>query len=118
MSSKVKVEEPGDTSLVAGEIMDRYAFEGVNEAVLAEGGEPATAQTTMLGVTRAALHTQSWLSAASFEQTTNILSDAALEGKEDPLLGLKENVIIGRLIPTDPMRAATMVPTTSRTVVQ
>lgn len=100
MSNKVKVEESGDTSVISGEIIDRASFEATNEAVLAEGGEPATAVTVMLGVTRAALHTHSWLSAASFEQTTNVLADAALEGKEDPLLGLKENVIIGRLIPT------------------
>ncbi len=105
MSSKVKIEESGDTSLIGGEIVDRFAFDTGNEAVLAEGGEPATALSVMLGVTRAALHTHSWLSAASFEQTTNVLSEAALEGKEDPLFGLKENVIIGRLIPTDAERA-------------
>lgn len=104
MSSKVKIEESGDTAMISGEIVDRYTFENVNEATLAEGGEPASAVAVMLGVTRAALHTHSWLSAASFEQTTNVLSDAALEGKEDPLLGLKENVIIGRLIPTEPER--------------
>jgi len=103
MSSKVKVEEPGDTALISGEIVDRYTFEQGNDGVLAEGGEPASAAQVLLGITRAALHTHSWLSAASFEQTTNVLSDAALEGKVDPLLGLKENVIIGRLIPTNPM---------------
>ena len=85
--------------------MDRFAFDTGNDATLAEGGEPATAVSVMLGVTRAALHTHCWLSAASFEQTTNVLSEAALEGKEDPLFGLKENVIIGRLIPTSPVRA-------------
>ena len=105
MSSKVKIEESGDTSLIGGEIVDRFAFDQANDAVLAEGGEPATAMSVILGVTRAALHTHSWLSAASFEQTTNVLSEAALEGKEDPLFGLKENVIIGRLIPTNPERA-------------
>lgn len=109
MSGKVKIEEGGDTSLIPGEIMDRFAFELANEATLAEGGEPATAQATILGITRSALHTQSWLSASSFEQTTNVLSEAALEGKEDMLLGLKENVIIGRLIPTDPQRAEIVV---------
>jgi DNA-directed RNA polymerase subunit beta' len=72
---------------------------------MAAGGEPATATTIILGITRAALHTHSWLSASSFEQTTNVLADAALAGKEDKLLGLKENVIIGRLIPTDEGRA-------------
>ena len=102
MSSKVKLEEGGDTALIPGEIVDRFAFEKENEAALAAGGEPATAVSVILGVTRAALHTQSWLSAASFEQTTNVLSDAALVGKEDALLGLKENVIIGRLIPVYP----------------
>ncbi len=105
MSSKVRVESSGDTSLIEGEIVDRFAFDQANDAALAEGGEPATAATVILGVTRAALHTNSWLSAASFEQTTNVLSEAALEGKEDPLFGLKENVIIGRLIPTNPERA-------------
>ncbi len=110
MSSKVKIEESGDTALIPGEIVDRFAFEKENEAALAAGGEPATAVSIILGVTRAALHTQSWLSAASFEQTTNVLSEAALVGKEDALLGLKENVIIGRLIPTDPARAAALVP--------
>ena len=105
MTSKVKIEDAGDTSLIGGEIMDRFAFDTGNDATLAEGGEPATAVSVMLGVTRAALHTHSWLSAASFEQTTNVLSEAALEGKEDPLFGLKENVIIGRLIPTSPVRA-------------
>jgi DNA-directed RNA polymerase subunit beta' len=105
MTSKVKIEESGDTALIGGEIVDRFAFDTGNESTLAEGGEPATAMSVMLGVTRAALHTHSWLSAASFEQTTNVLSEAALEGKEDPLFGLKENVIIGRLIPTNPERA-------------
>jgi DNA-directed RNA polymerase subunit beta' len=105
MTSKVKIEESGDTALIGGEIVDRFAFDTGNESTLAEGGEPATAVSVMLGVTRAALHTHSWLSAASFEQTTNVLSEAALEGKEDPLFGLKENVIIGRLIPTNPERA-------------
>ncbi|KKU87560.1 MAG: DNA-directed RNA polymerase subunit beta' [Microgenomates group bacterium GW2011_GWF2_47_9] len=106
MSGKVKLEESGDTSMIPGEIIDRFAFETKNEATLAEGGEPATASATLLGITRSALHTESWLSASSFEQTTNVLSEAALEGKEDMLLGLKENVIIGRLIPTDPERVA------------
>ncbi|MFH2019156.1 MAG: DNA-directed RNA polymerase subunit beta' [bacterium] len=104
MSGKVKIDESGDSSLIPGEIMDRFAFEIENEATIAEAGEPATAQATILGITRSALHTHSWLSASSFEQTTNVLSEAALVGKEDMLLGLKENVIIGRLIPTDPER--------------
>ena len=105
MTSKVKIEESGDTALIGGEIVDRFAFDTGNDETLAQGGEPATAISVMLGVTRAALHTHSWLSAASFEQTTNVLSEAAIEGKEDPLFGLKENVIIGRLIPVSPERA-------------
>jgi len=100
MSSKVKIEESGDTPLIPGEIVDRATFEADNDAVLAEGGEPATAVGIILGITRASLHTVSWLSAASFQETTNVLAEAALQGKEDRLLGLKENVIIGRLIPT------------------
>lgn len=105
MTLKVKIEDPGDTALISGEIVDRFTFDKGNDETVAQGGEPATAIAVMLGVTRAALHTHSWLSAASFEQTTNVLSEAALEGKEDPLFGLKENVIIGRLIPTTPERA-------------
>jgi len=105
MSNKVKIEDGGDTALIPGEIVDRFAFVTANDAILAAGGEPATAATIILGVTRSALHTESWLSASSFEQTTNVLSEAALVGKEDKLLGLKENVIIGRLIPTSPERA-------------
>jgi DNA-directed RNA polymerase subunit beta' len=72
---------------------------------LAEGGEPATARIVILGLTRSSLFTESWLSAASFQETTNVLTDASLEGREDRLLGLKENVIIGRLIPVMPERA-------------
>ena len=85
--------------------MEKAAFEAENEKVLASGGEPATAQIIMLGITRASLYTASWLSAASFQETTNVLTDAAVEGAVDPLLGMKENVIIGRLIPTDEERA-------------
>ncbi len=105
MSDKVRINTPGDTSLLPGEIIDRYRFADENSKVLAEGGEPATAQVIVLGITRAALHTESWLSAASFIQTTDVLSEAAVMGKEDRLMGLKENVIIGRLIPTSPERA-------------
>lgn len=105
MSDKVKVEESGDTSLLPGEVVEKAAFEAENEQVLASGGEPATAQIIMLGITRSSLYTSSWLSAASFQETTNVLTDAAVEGDVDPLLGMKENVIIGRLIPTDEERA-------------
>ena len=105
MSDKVRVESPGDTVLLPGELVNRRRFEKENAAVLAEGGEPSTAQVIILGITRASLYTDSWLSAASFQETTSILTDAAIAGKEDNLMGLKENVIIGRLIPTSPERA-------------
>lgn len=105
MSEKVRIDTSGDTVLLPGELVDRSRFQAENARVLAEGGEPATAQITMLGITRASLFTESWLSAASFQETTNVLTDAALAAKEDKLLGLKENVIIGRLIPVGPERA-------------
>lgn len=105
MSDKVVVEDSGDTSLLPGEIIDKASFNRENQAIISEGGEPATAQIIILGVSSASLHTQSWLSAASFQETTNILTDASIQGKEDYLIGLKENVIIGRLIPTSPERA-------------
>ena len=105
MSDKVRIETSGDTTLLPGELADKLVFEEENARVLAEGGEPATAQVIILGITRAALYTESWLSAASFQETTNILTDAALSGKEDHLVGLKENVIIGRLIPVSAERA-------------
>jgi DNA-directed RNA polymerase subunit beta' len=105
MSDKVRIETAGDTTLLPGELVDKLVFEEENARVLAEGGEPATAQVVILGVTRASLYTQSWLSAASFQETTNILTEAAIAGKEDRLMGLKENVIIGRLIPVSADRA-------------
>ena len=105
MSTKVKIDNTGDTSLLPGELVNRFKFEMENAAVLAAGGEPATAQVILLGVTRAALYTESWLSAASFQETSSVLTDAATLGKRDYLIGLKENVIIGRLIPTSPERA-------------
>ena len=105
MSEKVRVESSGDTVLLPGELIDKNRFQEENAKVLAEGGEPATAQVVILGITRAALYTESFLSAASFQETTRVLTDAAIEGKVDKLLGLKENVIIGRLIPTSPDRA-------------
>jgi DNA-directed RNA polymerase subunit beta' len=106
MSDQVKVVTSGDTPLLPGDILDKATFEEENEKVLAAGGEPASAQQVVLGITRRALYTESWLSAASFEQTTDVLTDAATLGREDKLLGLKENVIIGRLIPVVPERAA------------
>lgn len=107
MSDKVRIDSAGDTMLVPGELVDRGRFEAENARILAEGGDPATARIVILGITRAALYTESWLSAASFQETTNVLTDAALAGREDRLLGLKENVIIGRLIPVTPERART-----------
>lgn len=105
MSDEVRVVTAGDTSLLPGDQVEKALFEEENEAVLAAGGEPASARQIILGITRRALYTNSWLSAASFEQTTDVLANAALTGKKDKLLGLKENVIIGRLIPVDEERA-------------
>ena len=105
MSDKVRIESQGDTNLLPGEIVDKLRFEEENKRILAGGGEPSTAEVVILGITRASLQTESFLSAASFQETTSILSDAAISGKEDKLIGLKENVIIGRLIPTSYERA-------------
>ncbi len=99
MLRKVRVETPGDTDLLPGELVDRFVYEDINAKVLAEGGEPATAQTVLLGVTKASLNTESFLAAASFQETTRVLTEAAIQGSVDRLLGLKENVIIGKLIP-------------------
>jgi DNA-directed RNA polymerase subunit beta' len=99
MLRKVTVEDAGDTSLLPGSLADIFTFEEENEKVLEENGVPATARPTLLGITKASLATDSFLSAASFQETTRVLTDAALKGKEDPLFGLKENVIIGKLIP-------------------
>jgi DNA-directed RNA polymerase subunit beta' len=106
MSDKVRIESQGDTILLPGEVVDRQKFEEENQRILAEGGEPATASVVVLGITRASLQTDSFLSAASFQETTTVLAEAASVGKVDHLLGLKENVIIGRLIPTSPDRAS------------
>ena len=100
MFNSVKIEESGDTEFLVGEVVTRSTFEEENEKILAEGGTPATAKITLLGITKASLGTDSFLSAASFIQTSNVLTDAAASGKVDSLVGLKENVIIGRLIPT------------------
>ena len=99
MSDEVRIITAGDTSLLPEELVEKARFEEENEKVLAAGGEPASARQIILGITKRSLYTESWLSAASFEQTTNVLTEASLMGKEDRLLGLKENVIIGRLIP-------------------
>lgn len=105
MSDKVKVLSPGDTTILPGEYIEKNRFNEENAKVLASGGEPATAKVVILGISKSAVFTYSWLSAASFEQTTNVLTDSAVLGKEDMLIGLKENVIIGRLIPVDEKRA-------------
>lgn len=105
MSDEVRIVTPGDTTFLPGELVSRALYEEENEKVLAAGGEPASAQQVVLGITRRSLYTDSWLSAASFEQTTDVLTEASLLGREDRLLGLKENVIIGRLIPVTPERA-------------
>jgi DNA-directed RNA polymerase subunit beta' len=99
MLSKVRIDSSGDTELVPGELLDRFRYEDINAKVLSEGGEPATAHTVLLGITRASLSTDSWLAAASFQETTRVLTDAAIYGKIDRLIGLKENVIIGKIIP-------------------
>jgi DNA-directed RNA polymerase subunit beta' len=100
MSEKVRIETQGDTKLLPGELVDKVRFADENSRVLAAGGEPATASVVILGITRAALYTESVLSAASFQETISVLTEAATSGKIDYLRGLKENVIIGRLIPT------------------
>jgi len=99
MLSKVRIDSTGDTDVVPGELINRFEYEDLNAKVLAEGGEPATARTLLLGITRAALSTNSWLAAASFQETTKVLTEAAVKRATDRLIGLKENVIIGRLIP-------------------
>jgi len=99
MLRKLRVDIAGDTDLLPGELVDRFEYEEKNRQVLAEGGEPATAKPVLLGVTKASLNTDSFLAAASFQETTKVLTEAALSGKVDHLLGLKENVIIGKLIP-------------------
>ena len=99
MLHKVKVEEAGDTTILPGEYIDINTFEAENETIISEGGEPSIARPILLGITKASLATDSFLSAASFQETTRVLTDAAIKGKVDPLLGLKENVIIGKLVP-------------------
>lgn len=99
MLHKVKVEEAGDTELLPGEYIDLNTFEEENAKAIEAGGEPAIARPILLGITKASLATDSFLSAASFQETTRVLTEAAIKGKVDPLLGLKENVIIGKLVP-------------------
>lgn len=99
MLRKVRIENQGDTEMLPGELVDIFRYEDENEKVLENGGRPATAKRTLLGITKASLATESFLAAASFQETARVLTEAALKNKIDPLIGLKENVIIGKLIP-------------------
>ena len=99
MMRKVRIDDPGDTEFMTGSLVDIFDFEEDNSRIEARGLEPAKGKRTLLGITKASLATDSFLSAASFQETTRVLTDAAVKGKIDPLFGLKENVIIGKLIP-------------------
>jgi DNA-directed RNA polymerase subunit beta' len=99
MLKRVNVLESGDTELLPGELVERPRFEEVNRKVVEDGGTPASGRPVLMGITKASLATDSWLSAASFQETTRVLTDAAIHARSDSLLGLKENVIIGKLIP-------------------
>ena len=99
MLRKVRVEDPGDTQFLPGSQVSKNVFEKENERVLEKDGKPAMGKPVLLGITKAALTTDSFISAASFQETTRVLTEAAINGREDNLLGLKENVIVGRLIP-------------------
>lgn len=100
MLRRVRVEFSGDTNLLIGDLVGRLDFENINAKMEAEGGDQAVARPVLLGITRASLNTDSWLAAASFQETTRVLAEAAIWGKTDRLHGLKENVIIGKLIPS------------------
>ena len=99
MLKKVRVEDNGETDMFAGSLVDVYEFEDKNKEAIAQGKKPATGKRMLLGITKASLATESFLSAASFQETTRVLTEAAVKGKVDELIGLKENVIIGKLIP-------------------
>ena len=99
MLSKLKVNDAGDTGLLPGGQYSKIEIDEANEAAIANGGRPAEAERLLLGITKASLATSSFLSAASFQETTKVLTDAAIKGKIDPLIGLKENVLLGKLIP-------------------
>jgi DNA-directed RNA polymerase subunit beta' len=96
---KVKVVDPGDSRFLLNEIVDKVDFEEESRKIIEEGGKPPKAEPVLVGITKASLTTKSWISAASFQETTRVLADAAVEGKEDRLEGLKENVIIGNIVP-------------------
>ena len=99
MLKKIRIEESGDSKFLPGTVADVFEFERINEELIAEGKEPAVGKRIVLGITKASLATNSFMSAASFQETTKVLTEAAINGKVDPLIGLKENVIIGKLIP-------------------
>ena len=99
MLKKIRIEDNGDTEFLPGTLVDVLDYEEENERLIKEGKEPADGKQVMLGITKASLATNSFLSAASFQETTKVLTEAAIKGKIDPLIGLKENVIIGKLIP-------------------
>jgi DNA-directed RNA polymerase subunit beta' len=99
MLRKVKIEESGDTVFLVGEQIDRIVFQDENKRVIKKKGKPASAQPILLGITKASLSTESFISAASFQETTKVLTEAAASGKTDHLIGLKENIIMGHLIP-------------------
>jgi DNA-directed RNA polymerase subunit beta' len=99
MLRRVRIEEVGGTDFVVGELVDKFVFQEENDRAIAAGKPPATAQPVLLGITKASLSTDSFISAASFQETTRVLTEAAIRGKIDDLRGLKENVIVGRLIP-------------------
>jgi len=99
MLRRITVIESGDSSMLPGDLVDRPSYEAANRQVVAEGGTPASGRPVLMGITKASLATESWLSAASFQETTKVLTDAAIHGKSDSLVGLKENVILGKLIP-------------------
>jgi DNA-directed RNA polymerase subunit beta' len=99
MLQKVRVQEPADSDFLEGEHVDRNVFREENNRIVKKGGAPSSAEPLLLGITKASLTTQSFISAASFQETTRVLTDAAIRGARDDLLGLKENIIIGHLIP-------------------
>ena len=99
MLKKVEVKNSGDSNLLPGEIVDRIKFLDMNEKLKSENKKPAFGERVLMGITKASLQTESFISAASFQETTRVLTDAAIKGKIDKLMGLKENVIVGRLVP-------------------
>ena len=99
MLKKIEVKESGDSNLLPGEIIDRIKFENINDKLKAENKKVSKGERVLMGITKASLQTESFISAASFQETTRVLTDAAIRGKTDKLAGLKENVIVGRLVP-------------------